>query len=86
MLLWAATNRLTRWLDSLSIGRLTRAEVKKRFDDLIIECKGYFQIDTEPSPWEEKIIIDNFSKVLGKGVSTEKVLQSLVRSTLKLVH
>ena len=84
--LWAATNRLTRWLDSLQIGRLTSAEVKERFDDLIIECKGDFQSYTQPSLWEEKIIIDNFSKVLGEGVSVEKVLQALIRSTLKLAH
>ncbi len=86
VLLWAATNRLTHWLNSLPTSRLTRAEVKKRFDDLVIECKGYFQTETEPSSWERNVILDSFSKVLGNGVSMEKVLQSLVRSTLKFAH
>jgi hypothetical protein len=61
-------------------------EVKKRFDNLVIEFKGYFQSDTQPSSREEKIITDNFSKALGKSVSMEKVLQALVRSTLKFAH
>ncbi len=86
VLLWAATNRLTRWLDSVEIGRLTGVEVKKRFDNLIIECKGYFQSNVVPISHEDMIMIDNFRKVLGDGVSMEKVLQSLVRSTVKLAH
>ena len=86
VLLWAATNRLTRWLDSLEISRLTKSEVKKRFDDLVIECKGYFDLNTEPISRGDKIIIDNFRKVIGNGVSVEKVLRSLIRSTLDLSH
>jgi hypothetical protein len=84
VLLWAATNRLTRWLASLEIGLLTSAEVKKRFDNLVVECRGYLQSNDQPISREEEIIVDNLRKVLKEGASMEKVLQSLIRSTLKL--
>ncbi len=86
VLLWAATNRLTRWLESVEISRLSSAEVRERFDKLIIEYRQYFLPDAQPISREEKIIVDDLRKVLGKGVSMEKVLQSLIRSATKLGH
>jgi hypothetical protein len=83
VLLWAATNRMTRWLAGLDIGRLSSAEVKKRFDNLAIEYTEYFRSNTEPISQEEKIVIDNLHKVLGKGASMENVLQALIRSALQ---
>ncbi len=84
VLLWAATNRLTRWLASLEIGRLTGAEVQRRFDNLVVECREYFRSNDQPISREEKIIVDNLRKVLREGVSIEELVQSLVRSTLQL--
>jgi len=78
MLLWAATNRLTRWLSS--------TEVKSRFDNLVIECREYLQPDVQSITREEKIIVDNLRTVLGKGVPMEQVLQALIRSTLQFGH
>jgi hypothetical protein len=86
VLLWAATNRMTRWLAGLDIGRLSSAEVKKRFDNLVIEYTEYFRSNTEPISPEEKVIVDNLRKILGKGASMENVLQALIRSTLQFGH
>jgi hypothetical protein len=86
MLLWAATNRLTRWLASVELGQLSSAEVKGRFDNLVIECREYLQPDAQSITREEKIMVDNLRKVLGKGVPMEQVLQALIRSTLQLGH
>jgi len=86
VLLWAATNRLTRWLAGLDIGRLSSTEVKKRFDNLVIEYTEYFRSNAEPISSEEKIIVDNLHKILGKGASMENVLQALIRSTLQFGH
>ena len=82
VLLWAATNRLTRWLASVEINRLNSAEVKRRFDNLVIEYRKYFLPNAQPLSSEEKIIIDNLHRIMGKGASMESVLQSLIRSTL----
>jgi hypothetical protein len=86
VLLWAATNRLTSWLGGLEINRLSSAEVKKRFDKLVIEYKEYFRSSAQPISNEEDIILDNLHKVLGKGASMEKVLQALIRSTTQFGH
>jgi len=86
VLLWAATNRLTRWLAGLDIGRLNSAEVKTRFDNLVIEYTEYFRSNAQPISQEEKIIVDNLHKILGKGASMENVLQSLIRSTRQFGH
>jgi len=86
MLLWAATNRLTRWLSSLEVGKISSADVKMRFDNLVIECREYFRSTTQPVSREEKILVDDFRKLLGEGMSMEQVLQSLIRSTLRLGH
>ena len=86
VLLWAATNRLTRWLASVEINRLSSAEVKRRFDNLVIEYRKYFLPNAQPLSSEEKIIIDNLHKIMGKGTSMESVLQSLIRSTLRFGH
>ncbi|HYA88193.1 MAG TPA: hypothetical protein VEI57_14150 [Nitrospirota bacterium] len=83
VLLWAATNRLTHWLSSLEMGKLTAAEVKDRFDNLVMEYKGYFQSNAEPISQEEQIIVDNLHKVLREGVSMEELVQSLIHSTSK---
>jgi hypothetical protein len=86
LLLWAATNRLTRWLASLEIGRLPSAEVKNRFDNLVIECREYFQTNVLSISREEKIIVDNLRKHLREGATMEELLQSLIRSTIQLGH
>jgi hypothetical protein len=86
VLLWAATNRLSSWLASVEISRLSSAEVKKRFDNLVIEYKRYFLPDVQPTSSAEKIIVDDLHRILGKGASMEKVFQSLLRSTLKYGH
>ena len=86
MLLWAATNKLTRWLAGLETGRLPRGEVKKRFDNLVIECREYSQPDSRQVSQEETAIIDNLRKVLRDGVSMDELLQSLVRSTRHYGH
>lgn len=82
VLLWAATNRLTSWLASVEVSRLSSAEVKKRFDNLVIEYRKYFLPNAQPISSEEKIIVDDLHRILGKGASIDKVLQSLIRSTL----
>ena len=86
VLLWAATNRLTNWLASVEISRLSSAEVKKRFDYLVIEYRKYFLPNAQPISSEEKVIVDNLHRILGKGASMDKVLQSLMRSTLQFGH
>ena len=68
------------------MSRLTSAEVKKRFDNLVIECREYFQSNAQQISREEKIIVDNLRNILGKGTSMEQVLQSLIRSTLQFGH
>jgi len=86
VLLWAATNRLTRWLSDLEMGRFTTAEVKERFTNLVIEDRGYFQSNDQPISDEEQIIVNDLRKVLHKGVSMEKLVQSLIHSTRHLDH
>jgi hypothetical protein len=86
VLLWAATNRLTSWLASVEISRLSSAEVKKRFDNLVIEYKKYFLPNAQPISSEEKIIVDDLHRILGKGASMEKVFQSLIRSATRFSH
>ena len=86
VLLWAATNRLTRWLAGLDVARLSSAEVKRRFDNLVVEYTEYFRSNTAPISSEEKIIVDNLHKVLGKGASMENVLQALIRSSVQFGH
>jgi len=86
VLLWAATNRLTNWLSSLEISRLSSAEVKKRFDKLVIEYRQYFLPNAQPISSEEKIIVDNLHKILGKKASMDAVLQALIRSATQLSH
>ena len=86
VLLWAATNRLTNWLASVEISRLSSAEVKKRFDNLVIEYRKYFLPNAQPISSEDKIIVEDLHRILGKGASMDKVLQSLVRSTLQFGH
>ncbi len=81
VLLWAATNRLTHWLPGQEMDRFTMAEVKKRFDNLVIEYGGYVQSLDRPIVREEQIIIDNLRKVLREGVSMEELVQSLIEST-----
>lgn len=83
LLFWAATNRLTRWLASLETVRLPGVEVKNRFDNLVIECREYFQSNVPSISLEEKIIVENLRKVLGEGTSMEKVRQSLIRGMLQ---
>jgi hypothetical protein len=82
VLLWAATNRLTHWLSGVETGRFTTAEVKERFDNLVIEYKKYFQENARPISREEQIIVDNLHKVMREGVSIEELVQSLINSTL----
>src|SRR5512143_39382 len=67
VLLWAATNRLTDWLSSLEMGRFTTAEVKKRFDNLVMEYREYFQSTAQPISDEQQIIVNNLRKVLREG-------------------
>jgi len=86
VLLWAATNRLTQWLSHLEVGRFTTAEVKERFDNLVMEYKGYFQSNAKPISKEEQTIVENLRKVLRDGVSMEELVQSLIQSTLKFAH
>jgi hypothetical protein len=86
VLLWAATNRLTRWITSFDLCQLSSTEVKQRFDHLVIECREYFQSNTPSISREEKIILENLRKSLREGVSLENVLQSLIRSTLQFGH
>jgi hypothetical protein len=86
VLLWAATNRLTRWLSSLEIGKISSADVKMQFDNLVIECREYFRSNVQPSSREERILVDDFRRLLGKGLSLDQVLQSLIRGTLRLGH
>ncbi len=86
VLLWAATNRLTDWLSSLEMGRFTTAEVKKRFDNLVIEYREYFQSTAQPISDEQQIIVNNLRKVLREGVSIDELVRSLIRSTHHLVH
>jgi len=86
VLLWAATNRLTHWLSNLEMGRFTTAEVKERFDNLVIECRGYFQSNAQPISYEEQIIVNNLRKVLREGVTMEELVRSLIRSTHQLDH
>ena len=86
VLLWAATNRLTQWLSHLEVGRFTTAEVKERFDNLVMEYKGYFQSNAKPISKEEQTIVENLRKVLRDGVSMEELVQSLIHSTLKFAH
>jgi len=86
VLLWAATNRLTQWLSHLEVGRFTTAEVKERFDNLVMEYKGYFQPNAKPISKEEQTIVENLRKVLRDGVSMEELVQSLIQSTLKFAH
>ncbi len=81
VLLWAATNRLTHWLPGREMNCLTMAEVKERFDNLVIEYGGYLQPDDRPISHEEQVIIDNLRKVLREGVSMEEIVQSLIEST-----
>ena len=86
VLLWAATNRLTQWLSHVEVGRFTTAEVKERFDNLVMEYKGYFQSNAKPISKEEQTIVENLRKVLRDGVSMEELVQSLIQSTLKFAH
>ncbi len=86
VLLWAATNRLTHWLPRLETQRFTMAEVKERFDNLVIEYGGYLQSHDRPVSHEEQIIIDNLRKVLREGVSMEELVQSLIESTRHFEH
>jgi len=86
VLLWAATNRLTQWLSHVEVGRFTTAEVKERFDNLVMEYKGYFQSNAKPISKEEQTIVENLRKVLRDGVSMEELVQSLIHSTLKFAH
>jgi hypothetical protein len=67
LLLWAATNRLTRWLAGVEIGRLTIAEVKEQLDNLVIECGDSLPSPTRMVSREETIIMDNIRKILGEG-------------------
>ncbi len=84
MLLWAASSRLIQWIASLEIKQLTRAEVKKRFDNLVVECKEHIQSKDLAITMEEEIMIENLRRLVGKGASMEQVVQSLIRSTRKL--
>ncbi len=86
VLLWAATNRLTHWLSSLEMSRLTTAEVKERFADLVIEYREHFQSKDQPISHETQNIVNNLRKVLRDGVSMEELVQSLIRSTRHLDH
>ena len=86
VLLWAATNRLTSWLASVEVSRLSSTEVKKRFDNLVIEYRKYFLPNAQPISSEEKIIVDNLHRVLGKEASMDKVLQALIRSVTQFSH
>jgi hypothetical protein len=83
LLLWAATNRLTRWLAGVEIGKLSIAEVKEQFDNLVIECGDSLPSQPRTVSREEKIIMNNVRELLGEGASMEKLLQALVRSTLQ---
>lgn len=84
VLQWAATNRLTRWLDSMEIGKLSIAEVKNRFDHLVIECKDYFQSNARPVSPDEKKAVDNLLKLMREGSTMEKQLQFLIHYTRHL--
>jgi hypothetical protein len=86
LLLWAATNRLTRWLASLEIGKISSADVKMRFDNLVVECREYFRSNVQPISRDDKILVEVFRKRMGEGLSMEQALQSLIRSTLRLGH
>ena len=86
LLLWAATNRLTRWLNSTEIGQLTSKEVKMRFDNHVLECREYLTSNNKTYTQEEKIIADSLRDVIRKGASVESILQALIRSTLRYGH
>jgi hypothetical protein len=86
LLLWAATNRLTRWLTSLETNQLSSAEVKGRFDHLVIECREYFHSNARSISREEKTLIEDLRKLMGEGALMEIALQSLIRRTLQFGH
>ncbi len=83
VLLWAATNRLTRWLDNVEIRHLTSSEVKKQFDNHVIECRQYFQSNDQAISRAERIVLNNFRDVMKKGASMETLIRALIRSTLQ---
>ncbi len=84
VLQWAATNRLTRWLDSMEIGKLSIAEVKDRFDHLVIEYKDYFRSNSRPISPDEKKAVDNLLQLMREGSTMEKQLQFLINYTRRL--
>jgi hypothetical protein len=86
LLLWAATNRLTRWLNSTEFGQLTSKEVKLRFDNHVVECREYLLSDNKAYSQEEKVIVDSLRDVIKKGASMDSILQALIRSTLRYGH
>ncbi len=81
VLLWAATNQLTRWLDSVEIGKLSISEVKKRFDNLVIECRQYFQSTARSVSQDEKTAVNNLLQLMKEGASIEKQLRFLIQYT-----
>ncbi len=80
ILLWAATHRLTEWLQTLDICRLKSAEVKKQFDNLVIDCKEPSESRDKTERREEEII-DNLRTLVREGASIERVVQTVIRST-----
>jgi len=82
ILLWAAANRLTEWIPAQDLGRLSRADVKKRFDNLIIDCKEISHTHRHAGMQEEEMI-DHLRDLVKEGATIERVVQSLIRSTRK---
>ena len=81
ILQWAATNRLTRWLDSVEIRRLSSVEVKERFSDLVIECNECCGSHAPTISAEETAFVDDLLRLMREEASVEKGLQCLINYT-----
>ena len=83
VLLWAAANRLSQWLPASEIIRLKSAEVKKRFDNLVVDCKDPLHSRGQTGSRQEAII-DDLRSLVKEGASIEKLVQSVIRNTHKI--
>ena len=82
---WAAKNKLDQLFPTSETERYRSSEVKKQFDDLVIDCKDPLRSHRQADRREEAMIED-LSKVMQGGVSIERLVQFLIRRTRNLDH
>jgi len=82
---WAAKNKVSQLFPPSETVRHKSGDLKKGFDNLVIDCKEPRQSHRQVDRQEEEMI-DNLRNLVEEGASIERLVQFLIRSTRKFDH